>query len=234
MVFWTRGPSEEERGRCAASGGATVGRLFAFDEGERLWADDLSLGGVHVEVSHLLVGTAHEHLDALLVRCDPDPLLLNFAQGIVDAVPAHGADVLGVWKERTRVYPEQLRHNVITRQAQIDHFWRWEMYVDRDNPILRASAAADVVGRLYATLLALNERYGPGLKSPDGLSQRFAIAPASFAERARRSMRVEPAEQAAILAALVDETYDLVEEHVPSVDVERLRRIFRFARTPST
>lgn len=47
-------------------------------------------------------------------------------------------------------------------------------------------------------------------------------------------MRVDPAEQAAILAALVDETYGLVEEHVPSVDVARLRRIFRFERTPST
>jgi hypothetical protein len=187
---------------------------------------------VHVEVSHMLVAAADEYLDALLVRCEPDPLLLNFAQGIRDAVPAHGAPLFDAWKERVRVYPEQLRHNVIARQAQIDHFWRWQMYVDRDNPVLRAAASAEVVGRLYATLLALNERYGPGLKSPDGLSQQLDVGPVSFAERARSSMHADPAEQAATLAALVDETYDLVERNVPSVDVERLRRIFRFERTP--
>ena len=32
------------------------------------------------------------------------------------------------------------------------------------------------------------------------------------------------------LRPLVEETYDLVERHVPGVDVERLRRIFRYER----
>lgn len=49
-----------------------------------------------------------------------------------------GAELIAL--SHNRVPVNRLRHNVITRQAQIDHFWRWQMYVDRDNPILRASA----------------------------------------------------------------------------------------------
>jgi len=60
MVFWTRAPSDEERRETAASGGASIRRLFPFGEGERTWGDDLSSGPVHVEVSHVLVATADD------------------------------------------------------------------------------------------------------------------------------------------------------------------------------
>ncbi|TME00571.1 MAG: hypothetical protein E6I80_25445 [Chloroflexi bacterium] len=46
----------------------------------------------------------------------------------------------------------------------------------------------------------------------------------------RQVYQVEPAEGAQCIAALVEETYDLVEQHVPGIDVDRLRRIFRYRR----
>jgi hypothetical protein len=42
--------------------------------------------------------------------------------------------------------------------------------------------------------------------------------------------RVEPADGAQELAALVEETYDLVEQHLPQVDVGWLRAVFRYRR----
>lgn len=235
MVFWSRPPGEAERAGLAEGAGATVRRCFPFDEGEQIWADDLAVGpdDMLVEVTHLLVSSAEQQLDRLLRRFDPDPLLLNFAQGVVDAVPAHGSALLDGWKSRLGVYPDELQSAVIRRSAQIDHFWRWQMLVERQNPMLLAAAMGEVAGRLYATLLALNRRYGPSLKSPDALSQPFDLAPPDFAARLRTSFSLTPAEQAAELARLVDETYDLVERHVPAVDVERLRRIFQHARAPA-
>lgn len=233
MVFWSRPPRDREREDAAASGGATPRRFFAYVEDERIWCDDLSAGSedVLVEVTHLLVATAEEHLDRLLRRCEPDPLLLNFAQGVVDAVPASGDGLLEEWRQRLAVYPEELRVAVIRRTAQVDHFWRWRMFVERRNPMLLAAATADIAGRLYATMLALNGRYGPGLKSPDALAQPFELAPPEFALRLRGSFGLAPEAQAAALTALILETYDLIEQHVPEVDVARLRQIFGHTRT---
>jgi hypothetical protein len=235
MVFWSRPPSDAERRALAESAGAAGRRYFPFDAGEQVWCDDLSVGpdGVLVEVTHLLVATAEEQLDRLLRQFEPDPLLLNFAQGVVDAEPAHGAALLGGWKSRLRTYPEQLQVAAVRRGAQIDHFWRWQMYVDRRNPMLVASAMGEVAARLYATVLALNRKYGPSLKSPDALSQDLDIAPLDFAARLRESFGAPAAEQAATLADLVSETYDLIELHIPDVDVARLREIFQHGRTPA-
>jgi hypothetical protein len=47
----------------------------------------------------------------------------------------------------------------------------------------------------------------------------------------RDAYQVPPAESAEIIRALVEDTYDLVEGHLPQVDVDRLRHIFRYQRT---
>ena len=233
MVFWSRPPDEEERRASAESVGAEVRRSFPFDDGEQVWADDLAVApdGLLVEVTHELVATSEEQLDRLLLQFDPDPLLLNFAQGVVDARPAHGSALLEGWKGLLADYPEQLQAAVVQRNAQIDHFWRWQMYVERGNPMLLASAMGEVAGRLYATLLALNKQYGPSLKSPDALSRPLELAPPDFAARLRESFALPAAEQAAAIADLVGETYDLIEQQLPAVDVGRLREIFQHART---
>jgi hypothetical protein len=41
-----------------------------------------------------------------------------------------------------------------------------------------------------------------------------------------------PPAAAAALTNLVEEAYDRVAEHLPEVDVDRMRAIFRFARQP--
>jgi hypothetical protein len=207
-------------------------RLFPFDAAEDVWCDDLSLGSdaVLAEVTHALVAKAEEQLDRLLLECDPDPRLLNFAQGVTDAVPAQESRLLDGWKGRLREYPDDLRAAAIRRNAQIDHFWRWRVFVGRRNPMLSASAFGDVAVRLHATVLALNRRYGPGLKSPDTLPELFEIAPPDFASRLRDSFALDAPQQAAALAELVLETYDLIEREVPAVDVARLREIFRHER----
>jgi hypothetical protein len=42
--------------------------------------------------------------------------------------------------------------------------------------------------------------------------------------------QVDPAEGGRQLAAMVEETYDLVAEHLPAVDVAWFRRVFRYRR----
>ena len=234
-VFWNVPPTDDERSAAATDAGAVILRLFEFDVDERVWCDDLAVGpdSLLVEVVHMLDSTAEDYLSALLDDCEPEPLLLNFAQGLLDAVPSHGSERLDAWKSRVSDYPSELQRAVIRRNAQVDHFWRWRAHAERGNSVLLAAAFADTATRIYATILALNKRYGPTLKSPDALTRPLPTAPSDFAGRLQACFSLDPHRQAEVLEALVEETYDLIERECPDVDVARLRHIFRHARTPA-
>jgi hypothetical protein len=79
---------------------------------------------------------------------------------------------------------------------------------------------------------ALNGRWWPGAKWLRRVMADLPIAPAGLTSRLVEVDRIPPPEAAAALARLVEETYDLVAEHLPEADADRLRAIFRFGRAP--
>jgi hypothetical protein len=56
------------------------------------------------------------------------------------------------------------------------------------------------------------------------------LAPPDLIHRLSKVYQVAPAEGAYQIAALVEETYNLLEKHMPTVDVAWLRRVFRYRR----
>ena len=103
------------------------------------------------------------------------------------------------------------------------------MLAARDNPLHAYKAIVWTHETLLHLLLAVNRVYYFGFKWLDAVVARLAIAPADFDARLRRAY-VLGADADRELSPLVEETYDLVERHVPGVDVDRLRLIFRYER----
>jgi len=62
------------------------------------------------------------------------------------------------------------------------------------------------------------------------VAERLEIKPKDLTQRLKRVYHVDPREGANMLSTLVEETYDLIETHLPEVDIEWLRRIFRYQR----
>ncbi|MDQ5852318.1 MAG: hypothetical protein M3380_09655, partial [Chloroflexota bacterium] len=79
-------------------------------------------------------------------------------------------------------------------------------------------------------LLGLNHVYYFGFKWIDVVTGRFRLAPPELATRLKRVYQVAPADGVQQLVALVEETYDLVERHVPQIDVAWLRQVFAYRR----
>lgn len=236
-VFWSAPPEDAVRTRLAATGGARHCQLFAYDEPEKVWCDDLHLGaslpdGLLVEVVHTLTASTERLLDTVLVQYSSHSAGLNAMQGLVDGIAFHGGDLVERWKSRVTHYPRELAVAVIESAGVIDHFWRWEMLVERRNPVLLAGMFSAVCEQVLGVLLALNRRYGPKPKWLDSLTDSLDIAPRDLGDRLRRVFSGDPAAAAVLLAQLVEETFDLVETYLPEVDVDRLRRIFRHHRSP--
>lgn len=239
-VFWHQAPTNNDRQQAADRINGDLLRLYPYEPAEEVWCDDFMLGlahpnqprsGVLVEVVHYTTDFLQRTFDAVLDRHTPDLLKQNLIAGIVDGIPVHNAELVQQWKTRAAHYPDELAIAVINRYAQIDHFWRWQMCLERGpNLMMLYQSYTQVQQQLLYVLLGLNRVYYFGFKWLDVVAERLPYKPDNLTQRFAQVFQGDPATSAQELSTLVDETYDLVEYHVPQIDVVRLRTILHYQR----
>ena len=235
-VFWRRPPDDDERAAAIAAAGGDLERVYPFDPSDGCWLDDWKLGrrdgeprtGFSVESVHMTLVQLDETLASVLERYDPDPGKQLVLSALLHGISLHGPGTLESRRAAVTDYPDALAHAVVAAHAQIDHFWRFDMFRERGNVLLAARARADIQERLLHVLLGVNRSWYAGFKSLEAVTAGLTIAPPDILDRLRRSD--DAASSKELLGPLVEETYDLVERHVAGIDVERLRSIFRYQR----
>jgi len=78
--------------------------------------------------------------------------------------------------------------------------------------------------------MGINRIYWFGVKHRDSLIGKLKIAPGDLGRRLDGCFDPDHALGEQMLRLLVEEMYDLVEREVAGMDVQRLRRIFRYRR----
>ncbi|MFN2484970.1 MAG: hypothetical protein ABR509_08630 [Candidatus Limnocylindria bacterium] len=143
------------------------------------------------------------------------------------------SDIEIAWCARIAPYPRPLAVAVIRQEAPIEFLWRSDVFLERGtNLLLLYDLLVGIPRRLYATVFALNRVYHRGLKWVHRMTAELRVAPREFNERVQAVSAADPRLAARDLAALVEETYDLIQENAPEVDVDELRRWFRYRRQP--
>lgn len=237
-VFWRSAPSDDQRAAAITAAGGDLHRLWPYADVDRAWFDDWFIGrradepksGVLVEAVLMTIDDAAGVIEEVTERFDPALEKQVLLAALRDGIPLAGVELLEPWRDAARVYPDGLARAVVERHAQIEHSWRFAMYRDRENPMRLAEAIVDVHQRVLHALLAVNRVYWYGFKSLESVTRRLPLAPEALLPRLRRAYTAEPDELEPLLGDLVEETYDLVEAHVPGVDVERLRTLSRYRR----
>jgi len=239
-VFWHHAPTDAARQEAVARSGGDLVRLYPYDPVYNVWADDVMIGrsapnqtksGVLLEVGHYTTTHIERTLIAVLAQHDADEAKHNLLAGIVDAVALHGSPVVDRWKARAARYPRALAVATIKRHATIDHWWRWEMLLDRKENLMQLyHMFSQVEHKLLHMLLALNRVYFFGFKWLEEVVARLVIAPTNLLFRLQQVYTVPAAEGAQMLAMLVEETFNLIEYHLPEVDVDWFRSVFRYRR----
>jgi predicted nucleotidyltransferase len=237
-IFWREPPTDADRSAAVERADGDLELLYPYDPEWRAWYDAWKVGrrdgapktGISVESVHVTMETVEWALDAALTRHDPSDTVQLLLSALVDGVPLHGPEVLGNARAAAASFPEALARAVVERHGQIDHFWRFEMFRARDNPLLAHEAMVDIHRRVLRTLLAVNRVYFFGLKSLEAVAARLVVAPSGLVPRIRAAYDAVPPDAEELLRRLVEETYDIVERRVPGVDVTRLREIFRYRR----
>ncbi|HST05637.1 MAG TPA: hypothetical protein VLQ48_13000 [Chloroflexia bacterium] len=248
-IFWHEPPTDEERREAAEATGGYVHCVYPYDPEEEYWAEDIFLGGLTpdrlttgllVEVVHMTVEAMERIMEDVLDHYDPAELKQNLLSVALVGIPLHGEAILERWRAQVAEYPRGLAVAVVKRHAQLDHFWRTEMFIERGNNLmLLYDTYVQVSKKLLYLLLALNRTYYSGFKWADRIVRGMSITPRDFPVRFKRAWQSPPPTTieelrpiATEFASLLEETYDLIEEQLPEIDVERLRRIFRYYRQP--
>lgn len=242
-VVWRDGPTDEERQEAVRASGETEHRFYPYDAEEEVWPDDIFLGqapdrrpgsGLLVEVVNQTSDRVEQVLKDVLVGYDPVDFKLGLMAALVTAIPLHGEEIIEGWRARASDYPRGLMLAVVRKHAQIDHYWRMEMLLERGrNLMLVYDTLVNVSKKLVSVLLSMNGIYSAGfssLKWLDYYAGQMEITPSDFGLRLKQVFEVEPERAIEEMRALVEETYDLIERELPEVDVEWLRRVFRYRR----
>jgi len=236
-VFWRNLPQDDDLAETAERAAGRDRRGWAYDAGEHAAAEEFWLGGpagqgLLVELQHQSLADAAALLDDLVGNTNPEPYLLTVASALNRGVILFGAAELEPLRERVASYPAQLAVAVAARHGQIDNFWRWQMLAERGDLLGLRGHYAETAGRLSHLLFAVNRRWWPGQKWLLRELGSLPHLPAGIIDGLQAAASSPAAEAAAILTSLVESGYDLAERLLPELDVDRLRRIFRFQRSP--
>jgi hypothetical protein len=224
-IFWHAPPTDEDRSApIERAGWPTVYRHV--DENE--WADGFLIAGVKVDTSQFLVSTLDRWLDDVLVRADTEPEYQVRITAIQHGQPLYGAELIERWRAKTAAYPDALAHAMVAEYGSFRPRYVLEMLAARDDLLLLHQDLVAAEQQILSVLMGVNRMYAPHPfhKWLDWEIGQLKIAPPNLNRRLRQILRAEPCAAVDQLGELIEETFALIERHLPEFDTSAARAVF--------
>lgn len=204
--------------------------------GDRLWVigdaaegalfEGYPIGGVECQCGHVTIARWEHDMAEVLERHTVETPLHKALDGLLHGIPLHGEALIRAWQERVAAFPPELAEAMVRHYLSFFPLWALQGRLGpRDAALWIVQELTTTAYHLLGVLAGLNRRYFTTFQFKrmrrfvDGLS----IAPANLAERIEGLVLGDPLGAGDSLAALVDETLGLVEQHMPQVDTTAAR-----------
>jgi hypothetical protein len=230
-LFWDPLPTPAELTAAREQSRGTEGKLAAFDaERQDVWPEEYAVGGLPLDLRHMLVARMGEVLTAVQDQGDLSMERQMIIAAVQHGVPLQGAPLIESWQARAALYPDSLARAMIARHASLPAWSYVPMLVERGDLPLVYTAFQQATWRVLGMLLGLNRLYHPGMKRVDRHVAALEVAPPDLSGRLKQMFRSEPLVGAHLMRELIEETFALVELHAPEVDIREARQQFRYER----
>ena len=107
-IFWSEPPTAKERRDIITRVGGRRGPRFPSRKEKGSWLDTYEVGGITLDVRHMLVETNEHLLADVLERADPALPKQQHIAALLSAVPLSNPSLLARWQQRAAAYPHAL------------------------------------------------------------------------------------------------------------------------------
>ena len=213
-VFWTTLPSDQERLAAVERAGGVIWHLYPQEPDDPELSDDYHVRGIKVDLSNFALDGVEQILSKVLDHADTTFSHQVILSHLQHAVAFSGQDLIARWQARTAAYPEALARAMV-----------------QENLLLYESVVS-IVKKILLVLMGVNRIYHPGFKWVHRLTAEMPVAPSNLAARLDVIFRAGPTTALPQLARLVDETFRLVQAHMPDIDITAALEWFEYRRQP--
>lgn len=229
--IWSQLPSAEELQATAQRVGVKGWEIELYGEARQRWLEQFYLYGMKVEAGHW----TREMIDSIVIdvveRYDVSQYGLVFEKQAIAfhlqrAVVLHGEEIIKQWQTQLSPYPEELAVAMVQKHLKFRPFDGPQILTERlEIPMLYENRCA-IVRSLLNILFGLNRFYHPGFKWTRYWLEEMSIKPSGFFNRLEHIFQSDAASGTHELRQLVEETFDLVEQCLPQVDLKQQRETF--------
>lgn len=229
--IWSELPSAEELQATAQSVGVKGWEIDLYGEARQRWLEQFYLYGMKVEAGHW----AREMINSIVIdvveRYDVSQYGLLFEKQVIAfhlqrAVVLHGEDIIIQWQTQLSPYPEELAVAMVQKHLKFRPFDGQHILTDRlEIPMLYENRCT-ITRWLLNILFGLNRIYHPGFKWTRYFVEEMNIKPPEFFARLERVFQSDAASGTHELRRLAEETFDLVEQCLPQIDLKQQRETF--------
>lgn len=232
-VFWTDPPTKEERRQVSAQVGGSHWHSFPPDHGGTSWSEHFDVGGVSIDVRHLTLGMMEGILAAVLSHADPSLPKQQRIAALLLALPLANPTLITHWQQQAAAYPHDLAVAMVRKHLHIRPAWEQEQLAERNEVLVLYDSFCMVQKHLLLALLGLNRLYYSGWRWLDRLMDEMQVTPPQLSSRFKQLfaiLSIDPLASVYQLHELIEETFVLVETHLPAVDTRQARARFRERR----
>ena len=225
FVYYEQLPSKEELQFARQQNQGSQPILTIDDYSNGWFGESYYIDGVEFQIGCLTIAFWERDMATILQELDTSPLQKALS-GMLDCIPVYGEELISQWKKQVADYPDTLAQAMVEKYLNFVPIWALqEELAARDTTLFQHQIRLEIAQNILGVLAGLNRLYYTTFqfKRMRTFIEKMNIAPQNLYERLESIYNQEPLSAANQLKELVVETVDLVELHMPDIDISKIR-----------
>jgi hypothetical protein len=234
MIYHDELPSEEEL-YFARQQNQGLNSLILGDRQDGAFGETYFVNGVECQFAHATIAQWEKEISSILEEFDVQSPIIKTMSGTLLGIPLYGEALIQQWKAKIANYPDGLAQTMVEHYLKFFAIWGMQpKLAGRDTTIWYYQILVESAQNILGVLSGLNRLYYSTFqfKRMSRFIEQMKIAPLHLASRLEGLFDSEATIAVNELEALVRETVELVEIHMPQVDTASARRKLSWRQQP--
>ncbi len=199
------------------------------------FGESFLMNGVECQFAHATITQWEKEISTVLEQFDVQSPIMKGMSGTLIGIPLYGETLIQQWKAKVANYPNGLAQTMVEHYLKFFAIWGMQQkFAKRDTTLWYYQIIVESAQNLLGVMSGLNRLYYSTFqfKRMNKFIEQMEIAPRNLAARLEGLFYNEASVAVNQLEALVRETVELVEIHLPQVDTLSAKRKLGWRQQP--